>query len=323
MFDEPAPPIGDGPQEIWNRQLMRWIRNHLVLSITNAKRKPQSTGGVIYEVPPQVSLSSGGIRWQAPDKELDPTKAVGQNTLVYISPDSPLVLVGITDLISGANAKAQSGTWLATRNVPAQAMVSGTLKYNVPQTPYPGSSGTPSGTPLAGDVDGANVFWVLISGAASVALGEQVFVITSLSNADYLICYPWSFVPATSMLSATFVLGTTPIYVAKDPRFRPSVTSENVDGVPITFSGYTADNQRSATDGTNTEIELVYPRYVTIDGEGLIPVTSLNCTKVNISRCRIVATQPAGGTGLRDPGGNLILWEEIKPARVWNRPYGT
>ena len=155
--------------------------------------------------------------------------------------------------------------------------------------------------------------WAKISGGGGGG-GESVFVITTLSNADYFVARTWDGVN----------VGTTDVYIAKGNRFRTSLTSETVDGVGITFSSYTSDNQRIASDGTNTEIELVYPRYVTMTTEGFttIPVPSDTRAQVNLSRCRIRATQPAGGTGVSQ-GGNPVTWEECSPYRVWVRPFGS
>jgi hypothetical protein len=112
------------------------------------------------------SLGGGGWKWQIPF-ELDPTVAVpgpdgnGTMTAVYISALNPLVVTGMTDLVTNANVKSCQGIWLANQAVPATAA----SKYNVPVFPYPAGAavlgggtflmGTtaPSGTPLIGDLD--------------------------------------------------------------------------------------------------------------------------------------------------------------------------
>lgn len=103
-------------------------------------------------------ISESVFVWQEPYKELDPSVFVEEGTLVYISPNNDLVTTGLTDPTGGAGTKSYPGIWLAVQNVPA----SDGTNYNVPQTDYPGATGTPSGTPLKGDLDGAGVFWVLI-----------------------------------------------------------------------------------------------------------------------------------------------------------------
>ena len=107
----------------------------------------------------QVAISSD--RWQKPYKELDPDRFVNKGTWVYISPENPIVTTGMTDPIAGAGTKAYSGIWEAAQDVPAST---GVDDYNVPQTDYPGATGTPTGTTpnYKGDLDGADVYWILI-----------------------------------------------------------------------------------------------------------------------------------------------------------------
>jgi hypothetical protein len=116
--------------------------------------------------------SPSGLHWQEPYKELDPTVAVAKDTFVEISPNSPLVLTGIFDLVTGELKKAKPGTWQALQDVPTQVvdpagLPAGTY-YNMPQLPYPPAAPvTVTGTPLRGDldqVDGSGkptVFWIL------------------------------------------------------------------------------------------------------------------------------------------------------------------
>ena len=100
-------------------------------------------------------------KWQQPYKELDTDLAVDKGTWVYISPDNPIVTTGMTDPIAGAGTKAYPGIWEAAQDVPAS---SGVDDYNVPQTDYPGATGTPTGTTpyYKGDLDGEDVYWILI-----------------------------------------------------------------------------------------------------------------------------------------------------------------
>ena len=102
----------------------------------------------------------GGMQWQAPDKELNPTVAVAVNTLVYISPQNPLATTGLVDLITNALTTARPGIWLCVQAVPAKN-TSG--KYNVPVVPYPSRGGAVSGSPLTGDADSTELFWMLVS----------------------------------------------------------------------------------------------------------------------------------------------------------------
>lgn len=122
----------------------------------------QTTRGIRFWLKnPPVAGQSALFNWQTPKKELDPTAAVQKFTFVYISPKNPLVTTGLVDLVLGVSIVARPGIWQAVQAVPAQN--STTLKYNVPQIPLPGSGGVPSGSPLSGDADGPDVFWILWS----------------------------------------------------------------------------------------------------------------------------------------------------------------
>lgn len=108
--------------------------------------------------PPQAAPS--GFPWQTPNKELDPMVSVTQNTFVYISPNNPLTSVGLVDLVSNQLEKSRPGIWQALQDVPAQ---NGAGAYNVPQVPYPTNGGPVAGSPLSGDADDANNYWILWS----------------------------------------------------------------------------------------------------------------------------------------------------------------
>ena len=155
--------------------------------------------------------------------------------------------------------------------------------------------------------------WVPISGGNGVNSNPQTFVIIGLQNGDTFTGQSWDYSPTG--------LGSIVVQIAKPNRFRTSLMGEVVDGVDISFSNYTLDNQRMASDGVNTEIQMVYPRYVTVFDEGFhFPLQFApnpdSVENLALSRCVIRAYQPVGGTGL--PG---VTWEECSPARVWVRPY--
>lgn len=126
------------------------------------------------------------------------------------------------------------------------------------------------------------LYWRLIAQPPGLALCR--FQITTLSNADYIGCSQWN--------GSIF---TGAVNIAKPELLRPSLSSEVIDGVTITYSSYTSDNARTASDGTNTEAELIYPRYRVNDIIYATPV-QLNAT-----------------------GVGSVSWLEIKPARVWCR----
>ena len=97
----------------------------------------------------------GGDSW--PPTELDTTVAHAIGDRVYISPGNILVTTGMIDLDSNVLTVALPGIWRAVTAVPAAV----SSKYNVPQLPLPGASGAvPTGTPMKGDADGAQVHWL-------------------------------------------------------------------------------------------------------------------------------------------------------------------
>lgn len=104
----------------------------------------------------RLSTSASGMNWQTP-KELDPTVAVASGVYVYISPQNPLVTTGLVDLVSQEPTTARPGIWQAVQAVPAQTIDG---QYNVPQIPLPEAGDAPSGTPLSGDADGTDVYWM-------------------------------------------------------------------------------------------------------------------------------------------------------------------
>jgi hypothetical protein len=110
----------------------------------------------------------GGFDWMYPThREYDPTLPYSAGKFMTISPKNALVTAGMTDLVLGTVIKSPPGIWQAAQNVPAQTTDS-PPKVNVPQMPLPGAAGAvPTGTPLKGDYDGANVFWIPWAGYPS------------------------------------------------------------------------------------------------------------------------------------------------------------
>ena len=156
----PERPEGASALAVWQRQLLKYIESTMLRSVLGAKTIPDARGGFHLVIPKPLNGSHGGTStfpWQKPQKELDPTVAVSKDTFVYISPLNPLVSPGLVDLISGNITMSRPGIWQAAQDVPVK---NGLGKYNVPQTPLPGAGGVPSGSPLSGDADGANVFWL-------------------------------------------------------------------------------------------------------------------------------------------------------------------
>ena len=93
-----------------------------------------------------------------PPTEIDPTTVTPKGSYKFVSPQSFLAGTGYVQLTPGPNlgvtATAMPGRWRAVQDVPAAV----TGSYNVPQPPP--ILGVPTGTPLKGDAEGDNVFWM-------------------------------------------------------------------------------------------------------------------------------------------------------------------
>ena len=173
------PPIGQNGAALLSKEY-----RDAVVNIVNAVRNlevilPQTDGSNVLPplkatidiselsmriiLPPLNTYGAGanGIILQVP-LELDPRYLVPVNTVVYVSPQNPLATTGLFDLVINDNVlhTANPGWWIALKNVPAEVVnpagyAAGTY-YNVPAAPPQGAT---SGTPLKGDMDGANVYW--------------------------------------------------------------------------------------------------------------------------------------------------------------------
>jgi hypothetical protein len=126
---------------------------------------------------------------------------------------------------------------------------------------------------------------------SSVAMFRVTAYWTSGSNtySDYVVARTWD----------GTTLGSTDIYIARPPNLRPSITSETIDGVAITYT-WSNGNQRSATDGTNTETQKVFPRYTT----GTAPFD-------------IIFAASVAKTGVAAVDAQSTPWQEISPSRTW------
>lgn len=129
------------------------------------------------------------------------------------------------------------------------------------------------------------------------------YIITTLNNADYFTAqlYNWT----TKMASGSNVT------IAKAMTGR-GPDSQQIDGNLITYSyaPLTKDNLRVAeTTGMVSQWHVMNPRYLIDDGSGLIG---------NV----IFACQVVGGTGVKDAGGNPVLFQEFGNrnwAYQWNQ----
>lgn len=174
---------------------------------------------------------------------------------------------------------------------------------------------TASGGPNVGNTGGS--VWMQISGGTGTV--GQYFAIIGLTLADYVSAVP---LVITSTSGLTVTPGTA-VLVAKQNRMRPSVVSEVIDGVTITYSAYTDDNNRTATDtSSNSEFQVAFPRYLTMYscGFSIGPYTGAPAYQLLKSLCVIKAVQIVGGAPVSASLTGAPAWEEITP-RVWARRY--
>ena len=158
--------------------------------------------------------------------------------------------------------------------------------------------------------------WAEVAGGGGGS-SVQYFAITTLSNADSFTAVPITITYPAGTLTISF---GSAISVAKLNRMRPSIATELIDGVSISYGSYTSDNLRSASDGTNTEFQVVFPRYTTAATLSLStssPLTGSSAYSFLDSQCvvKCVALTAPVGTG-----SSGLAWEEITP-RVWARQY--
>ena len=199
----PRVPADKGPLYNWLQYLVRWITSERVIQIMGFTVKETTDGK--YFVPNPTVPQLAGLVWQTPNKELDPTKSVLKNTLVYVSPQNPIVTTGLTDLVSGSVTNASAGVYCAAQNIPAQVTVSGTVKYNVPVNPVPGAPSATSGSPLSGDYDGTNVYWLPVTGLGSSTAGN----FSVYNNANAYVQGDIVYVASTTTISGITILPGT------------------------------------------------------------------------------------------------------------------
>lgn len=176
-------------------------------------------------------------------------------------------------------------------------------------------------------IDTTNNVWYycVTSGSEStsawLAIGEKpviYFAITSLSNADYFTAVPLSITYPSGTMTVSF---GSAVSVAKNNRQRTSVASELIDGVTISYSSYTNDNTRTASDGTNTEFQVCFPRYTTVTELGLSIASSLTgSSALAFLRSQCVVKCSPIITGITDGASSQIVFEELHQ-RVWARRY--
>jgi len=164
----PKKPVGNAAVWTWRRWLWDLLAGgHFPLKGDGNITVQWQQGVYRISSKPTPATGGSGFPWMYPThKELDPTLPYAAGYCAYISPFNDLVQVGLMDLVdTGVIHTAIPGIWLAVKAVPPQAVVAGVMKYNVPQLPLFGATGLPAGTPLKGDADGTDVFWIMLSPA--------------------------------------------------------------------------------------------------------------------------------------------------------------
>jgi hypothetical protein len=161
--------------------------------------------------------------------------------------------------------------------------------------------------------------WAAISGGASSS--TALFIITSLTNADYFVGIQLASAIVSGSLVVSLVGGF--VNIAKHNRLRPSVVTEIMDGVTLAYSEFTSDNYRVATDsGGNTEFQVAFPRYIAAATLGYstssFPLSGGTAATFLVSQCVLKCAQITGQSIVAGP--TVCQWEEAAP-RVWARQY--
>jgi hypothetical protein len=167
----------------------------------------------------------------------------------------------------------------------------------------------------------ASSVWAIISGGGTSS-STALFIVTTLSNADYVVGVQLASAIVSGTLTVSLVGGF--VNIAKDNRMRATVATELLDGVTVTYSSFTGDNYRIATDSAgNTEFQVAFPRYVAAATLGYstssFPLTGSTAAAFLLSQCVLKAAQITGNS-IIGTTGPVCLWEEIR-TRVWSRQY--
>jgi len=115
---------------------------------------------------------------------------------------------------------------------------------------------------------------------------------------DYLTCVWYD--PITPQAGSTQFAVAKPYLLQQTPFDGATVTFPGaVQNITYTYDAVNPEWKRSATDGVNTETQVVTPEYWT--------ETDVPCI------IRVVA----GNTGVLDGSGNRIGWQALSDGRVW------
>jgi hypothetical protein len=143
------------------------------------------------------------------------------------------------------------------------------------------------------------VLEIVASGGSSTSQEAALVLlcITDASHPDHLVCQD---------------LAGTSYLVAKAARFRGSLTTETVDSTTLTYTGWSNNyNQRTESDGVNTQTMVLTPRYqAATSTSSIASATGIVCA---------MSIAGSFGTGV----SAAPLWMEVTPARFWVQKYGT
>lgn len=265
----PNPLSNSTPFGAWMNSLLKKAVASELKSVVGGKLT-ETTLGKVLVIDRQAG---GGSGWTFP------TAIKYDSSLTYKKHDVVFVDAANTAL---GQTQAWPGVWVATQDVPVPS-----AEKHYPNVQYnPDSASSPV---IMTNFDSTNNYWMPV--------GENCFqfLISTISNADYVKAKLYD---GTTLSSVEFT-------IAKPKNLRTSVSSEVIDGVTINYSSYTSDNTRTASDGTNSEYQVVCPRYLASGSLG----TAL-----------IKAALVLNGTGVT-VSSKMIFMEEVKPFRVWARRY--
>jgi hypothetical protein len=130
IFQPTKPPHDGSPLSAWMKHLVAWMTSERVY-ILGWKVKQTSEGK--FFTPPKVISGGAGDTW--PPVAFDSTKGYSISDWVHIAPTDAIATTGIVDLDSGSLTVAPPGLWRPLKSVPAQIVVGGVTKYNVPKLP--------------------------------------------------------------------------------------------------------------------------------------------------------------------------------------------
>lgn len=264
--------VRDTVNSHWNPHLLfKYLASDGVSTLTKEAEIVMSPLGwtAMIDLTDFVGGTAGGSGWKFP------TAIKYNSSLTYSKLD--VVYVDVANSALG-QTQAWPGLWVATQDVPVPSV----------EKHYPNVQYNPDSDGKITNWDSTNNYWM------PVGLNNFQFRISTLSNGDYYKAKLWD---GTTLSSVEFT-------IAKPHRLRPSTASEVIDGATVSYSSYTSDNTRTASDGTNTEFQVAFPRFVA----GSVNLATINAGLV------------LNGSGVI-VSGKMIFMQENNPSRVWARRY--